>query len=252
MAANARGAAMSLAYATELLERQQQTETEVAREWRRTRRSNFWLKVALAFFIALSSVLAFALAATVPNIRFLPVFLWANPNGVVESAITTDGLPQVMSDPLVKLILWNYVRAREEYSYADSDFNHYLVMAMSSRPIAEDYDKWFSGNNPNSWQRLYGDRCIVKVDRTDDDVDFHPSINGSEGTYVFHFNRLFQCRGEPQKVDTWTVGIKFVQNYNQGMKLHDVKSFNPARLVITDYPGATVLSGKPSVTAFPR
>jgi hypothetical protein len=36
------------------------------------------------------------------------------------------------------------------------------------------------------------------------------------------------------------------------MKVHDIKAFNPARIVITDYPGATVLSGKPNVTAYPR
>lgn len=240
------------AYATNLLERQAQTETAVQREWRQSRRSNFWLRIFLGLSVVLNLSLSASLNATIPNIRFLPVFLWADASGVVQSAITTDAIPEVLSDPLVKLILWNYVRAREEYSWADSDFNHYMVLAMSARPVAEAYEAWFSGTNPSSWQRIYGERCIVKVDRLDEDVAWQPAINTQEGTYLFHFKRLFQCRGEPQKVETWTVGMKFVQNYSQNMKLHDIKAFNPARIVVTDYPGATVLTGKPSVTAFPR
>ncbi len=247
------GLVPTFAYSAELTKRAAETESLVEQAFRKTYRSGIWKNVVIALLLIACFLQAIVNAFAVPNIHFVPVFFWARPDGVVETAITTDSLPMTMSDDIIKGILWRYIVAREEYSWVEADFNHYLVIAMSSRPVAEAYEAWSSGANKESYLARYGDRCIIKVDRLDEDVDWKPAINGQKGHYQLRFNRLFQCQGEPRRIETWTVSLGFVQNYRANLRVHDVKAFNQARIVVTEYPGATQLAGKPAATGvYPR
>lgn len=235
-----------LVYPDGLLQRAINTEKITGWELRKTKRMKLFWK---AYSVVITVMFLFAMTCLVyaiPLIRILPVFFWARPDGVIETALTTESLPdQMMSDLAVQTFLWKYVLARESYSYIEQDFNNYIVQAMSSVPVREAYQKWSSGKNPQSYQATLGKKGVIRVEMTEV-ADYHPSIGGQPGSIRLHYSRKLWLEGEPeQEARIYTISLAFIKDFPTGLNINDIRMFNPFRIVITEYPGAYPLSAKP-------
>lgn len=228
-------------YTDDLLKQAAATEKWVEGQWRRTRRANMGWRLYAGMMTLLVFLLGGALNYALPLIKLVPVFFYQNPSGVVETAITTDSLPADLSDANIQAWLWQYVMHRESYSWVESDYNHYLVAAMSSVPVRTAYDNWFTGKNPDSYLSAYGQRGIIRV-ALREITEFKRAQAGQPGVMTVHFDRLVNVEGEPkQHVQTWTATLQFLQDYTRGFNLQDIKTFNPSRIVVTSYPGSEPL-----------
>lgn len=205
--------------------------------------------VALAILFTTNVLQIGTIRAMMPLTRMIPIVLWRHDNGMTEAAVTEASLPLDLQDGTIKGWLWNYTMMREMYSGPMLDWNHHVVDAMSSVQVAEDYDKWVSAKNPNSYQKVYGpahagepDRCTVFVvpdpDITSPNVTYiAPGPNGSRaGKFIFHLWRLENCRNEPPKhAVEFTAAIDFIAGYQGSLNLRDVIQFNTSRIVVIGY-----------------
>ena len=232
-------------YSSELIKQAIETEKWVDARHRRIRRSNFGWRFFAFTGWTLVVLLAIALDAAVPNIRLLPVFFYQKPDGVVETAITTDSLPVDLSDANIQAWLWQYVEWRESYSYAEYKENGYRVEAMSDESVREAYEKWADGKNKDSYVAVYGQRGVVRVAMREV-THFERATPARPGEYTVHIDRQVDVEGEPRhRIETWSVTLKFLQNYDRGFRMNDIRTFNPSRIVVTSYPGPQDLTPAP-------
>lgn len=228
-------------YSEDMLQQAAAVETWVRADLRRTRRANIAWRVTAFGSTALAVVLANALAWAVPGIRLEPVFFYQKPDGVVETSITTDTMPADLADASIQAWLWQYVQHREGYSFIEAQSNHYVVDAMSSDTVREAYDRWVDGKNPQSYLAVYGRKGVIRVAMREI-TSWQPAPAGQLGRVTFHYDRQVEREGEPrQPVQTWSVTLEFVQAFDHGFRLNDIRQFNPSRIVVTAYPGPQLL-----------
>jgi type IV secretory pathway component VirB8 len=228
-------------YTADLIKQAQRTEKFVKAEWRKTRRSNIGWRVYGGMMTTLVFLLGGALNYALPLERLVPVFFYQKPDGVIETALTTESLPADLSDANIQAWLWQYVRAFEDYSWTESDYNHLVVSAMSAVPVRESYDAWISGKNPNSYLAIYGKRAVIRVGFREI-TNFERATEARPGRMTIHFDREVDIDGEPRQLpQTWSITLEFLQDYKRGLRVQDIRSFNPSRIVVTAYPGAKPL-----------
>lgn len=228
-------------YVEHLIKQADEAEKWVQAQWRRTRRSNMGWRLYAGMMTIMVFLLGGALNYAIPLQRMIPVFFYQKPDGVLETALTTDTLPADLSDANIQSWLWQYVLHRESYSWVESDYNYYVVSAMSNVPVRSAYEAWFNGKNPDSYLAAYGRRGVVRVALREVTLFDRPS-GGHPGRFTVHFDRQVELEGMPrQPLQTWTATVEFLQDYMRGFNIQDVKSFNPSRIVVTSYPGSQVL-----------
>lgn len=232
----------------DVVQQARRTETWVGREARKTKRTNRILATFLVLSISLNYLEGGALYYAVPLRQVMPVFFYVKPDGVMETALTTDSLPADLSDATVKAWLWQYVMHREGYSWVEADFNNHVVQAMSDNKVREQYEKWSSGKSKSSYLAMYGRSAVIRVGLRNI-TGWIPSTNGQEGRVTIQFDRVLYREGEPSqsaKPVTYSVTLSFIAGYNaSGFDIRDILQFNPSRIVVTDYPGAVPDSAKP-------
>lgn len=228
-------------YTDDLIRQAAATQKFVEGQWRRTRRANMGWRIYAGMMTLLVFLLGGALNYALPLEKLIPVFFYQRPDGVTETAITTDSLPADLSDANIQAWIWQYIMHRESYSWVEADYNHYLVSAMSSVPVRTAYDNWFNGKNPDSYLSAYGQHGIVRV-ALREVTQFERAKDGQPGRMTVHFDRQVVVEGEPkQPVQMWSATLQFLQDYSRGFNVQDIKSFNPSRIVVTSYPGSVPL-----------
>lgn len=233
-------------YTADLIKQANETEKWVKSKYTRERAAKIgWKVFAIAgWFVAVLAV--GALDYAVPAIRLLPVFFYQKPDGVVETAMTTDSLPADLSDVNIQAWLWQYVQWRESYSWAEYLGNGYRVCAMSSEAVCSAYQIWADGKNKDSFVSVYNTRGVIRTAMAE--VTHYERATASRpGEYTVHLNRQVDVDGDPHhQIETWSVTLKFLQDYSRGLRINDIRSFNPSRIVVVSYPGPQVISPKPS------
>lgn len=232
-------------YSADLIRQAAATEKWVEKEWKRTQRANWGWRAATALAVLLIFLLAGALNYAVPGIRLVPMFFWQKPDGVIETALSTDSLPADMSDLNIQAWLWQYIQHREAYSWTEADNDHHIVSAMSSVPVREVYDAWYSGKNPESYLAKVGRNGVIRVAMREI-TQYTRAENGGYGKMTVHFDRQVSLSGQTYPVETWAVTVEYLQNYSSGFTWQDIRTFNPSRIVITEYPPARLLPAKGS------
>jgi type IV secretory pathway component VirB8 len=224
-------------YTKDLIEQANATDKWVRTQLRRTRRTNVGWRIYAVLMTCLVVILVAALDYTIPMIRLVPVLLWTSPDGVTGAAVTPDSLPADLSDASVKAWLWQYVMHRESYSWVEMDYNHYVVEAMSATPVRDAYDRWSSGRNADSYMSKLGRRCVIRV-APREVTEFRRATRETAGKLTLHFDRLVACEDQKKTApETWTVSLEYLAGLDTGLNVRDILSFNPARIVVTDYPG---------------
>jgi type IV secretory pathway component VirB8 len=235
-------------YSTDLIKQAVETEKWVETKFRRERAARIGWKFFAVTGWLVAVLLVLALDYTIPLERLIPVFFYQRPDGVVETALTTDSLPADLSDANIQAWLWQYVSNRESYSYAEYLQHGRVVGVMSSDAVRAAYDAWADGANKDSYVATYAQRGVVRVAMREV-THFEPATASRPGEYTVHFERTVEMEGEPRhQTDVWSVSLKFIQNYNRGFRINDIRTFNPSRIVVIAYPGPQSLTPTPSQT----
>ena len=78
----------------------------------------------------------------------------------------------------------NIVRLREGWSSGEAQRAWEAVSALSSKPVRDQFQAWYRRENPESPQRVYGEKAIVRVAVTDVQKDAV-----TPGAYRVYFTR---------------------------------------------------------------
>lgn len=173
-----------------------------------------------------------ALYHLIPLVRVVPVFVPVQADGTLGAVISTDPavtLSGLKNSPAAtSAALWQYVRLRESYNWAEANYAWDVVSAMSTTDVRSQFQKWYEYSSKGSPQATYGFKDAVKVSwaesRTDGDrfsVTFWRQLF-SDGSPV----------GQPQQ---WTCNLAFTTDYSP--PIQQKLTFNPSGLAITSYPG---------------
>jgi type IV secretion system protein VirB8 len=169
--------------------------------------------------------LAWTVATTFPLVRIAPVYLWVRADGTVDSAVSMSDLPATQSQAVVMAAIWQYVRDREAYSYADAAYRYAVVTAMSSAMVMDGYQKWFLPSNPESPQLKVGKRGQVNIEKIG--ISFvRPQVA------LVRYWRTLDMYGEKPVRTSWsaTVGFDLIAKMSASARLTD-----PGGLKVTSY-----------------
>lgn len=197
---------------------------------RRDRRSKVaaWIVAGAAGAIALSACVA--VAALTPLKTIVPplVFRVDSATGMVDRVYDVIGGEMAASDAERRYFLWNYVRLRHSYAFAESKDRFDAVNLMSTQDVQAQYADAFRGSNPMSPQVILGrtGRATVQWVST----QFSPS--DPKVAYVRF--RLMEWRGDtalPARPMIASIAFDFAKGSVTGSDLN----VNPNGFLVTSY-----------------
>ena len=173
------------------------------RERARGARRSARLAWSLAGISLLTNVaLGFAVAAMLPLERLVPVYLWVRHDGTVDSASEISDLPATQAVAVIRAAVWQYVRDRESYAYADARYRYDVVSLMSAPDVRDAFQRWFLSANPASPQNTIGKRGQI------DAAMIGMSFVRPRVVLVRYAKKVLMYGGTPQKT-TWTATVGF-------------------------------------------
>ena len=204
-----------------------QVESFQAERARRARRS---ARLAWGLFgAALLAVVAqsWSIAAMLPLKHLVPLYVWVRPDGTVDNATSMSDLPATQSAAVIRAAIWQYVRNREGYDFADARYRYDLVSLMSAPAVRDQYQHWFLAHtNPQSPQVMVGRKG--QIDTALINMSFvRPQVA------LVRYRRIVQMYGEQaQPATTWTstVGFDVAGRLPAAARLSD-----PGGVIVTNY-----------------
>lgn len=169
--------------------------------------------------------LSFAVASILPLERLVPLYLWVRQDGTVDSASVISDLPTTQAEAVVRAAIWQYVRDRESFAFADARYRYEVVSLMSGAEVRDDYQHWFLSANPESPQNTIGKRGQI------DTAMISMSFVRPQVALVRYSKTGLMYGGTPQKT-TWTatVGFEQVEKLPAANRLTD-----PGGIIVTSY-----------------
>ncbi len=132
----------------------------------RTTRAINWGLGAVAVVAMIANVaLGVSVAGMLPLVRLVPVFYWVHSDGTVDAAASINALPPTQSEAVIRSAVWQYVRDREGYSYANARRSYDLIHLMSTEHVNKVYQQWFLPGNPESPQVTVGKRGQINIEK---------------------------------------------------------------------------------------
>jgi type IV secretion system protein VirB8 len=189
-------------------------------------RRNAKVAWSLAGISLLTNVaLAFAVASMLPLERLVPLYLWVRQDGTVDSANAISDLPATQAEGVIRAAVWQYVRDRESYAYADARYRYDVVSLMSAPAVRDTYQRWFLSSNPESPQNTTGKRGQI------DAAMIGMSFVRPQVALVRYYKTTLTYGGTAQKT-TWTatVGFERVEKLPASARLSD-----PGGIIVTTY-----------------
>ena len=184
-----------------------------------------WTLAGIA--IMANVALSIALAGLLPTLRIVPLLIAIHRDGTADTAFRLSDLPPTQSAAVVRAAVWQYVRYRAGYDFADARYSYDLVSAMSAPAVRAAYQRYFlTSSNPRSPQLTVGRKGQIDVSL----------INLSfvrRDTALVRYRRAVRLYGENDaRVTTWTatVGIRLDHAMTADARLVD-----PGGIVVTSY-----------------
>jgi len=142
-----------------------QVESYQANEVKAAKRSK---RVAWAVAIGASVIAGaacFAVAALAPLKTVAPpiVLRVDNATGMVDRIYDVPGGEMAASEAERRYFLWQYVRLRQGYVFAEAQGNFNAVNLLSTADVQQQYADWFRGSNPQSPQVVLGRTGMATV-----------------------------------------------------------------------------------------
>jgi len=171
---------------------------------------------------------AWTIASLLPLTKIVPVYLWARPDGTVDSSVALSRLPATQSQAVVTAALWEYVRLREGYSYDTGQYAYDAVSGMSADAPRSQYQGWFNYPNAQSPQVTVGKKGVIEIQHIS-------SANIGPNVQQIRYRRVLTITGQVPSVTTWTATLRFetVATLPVGLRLR-----NPGGVIVTTYQAA--------------
>jgi type IV secretion system protein VirB8 len=171
---------------------------------------------------------AWTIAALLPLTKIVPVYLWARPDGTVDSSVALSRLPATQSQAVITAALWEYVRLREGYSYDTAQYAYDAVSGMSVDTTRGQYQMWFNYPNPASPQVKIGKKGVVEIQHIS-------SAAIAADVQQIRYRRILTITGEQPVITTWTATLQFetVATLPIALRLR-----NPGGVIVASYQSA--------------
>jgi type IV secretion system protein VirB8 len=193
-----------------------------------SRRTSKILVVVAGVAIVANFGQAWTIASLLPLTKIVPVYLWARPDGTVDSSVALSRLPATQSQAVVTAALWEYVRLREGYSYDTGQYAYDAVSGMSADAPRTQYQGWFNYPNAQSPQVTVGKKGVIEIQHIS-------SANIGANVQQIRYRRVLTITGQVPSVTTWTATLRFetVATLPVGLRLR-----NPGGVIVTTYQAA--------------
>ena len=171
---------------------------------------------------------AWTIASLLPLTKIVPVYLWARPDGTIDSSVALSRLPATQSQAVVTAALWEYVRLREGYSYDTAQYGYDAVSGMSADAPRTQYQGWFNYPNASSPQVTVGQKGVIEIQHIS-------SANLSTTVQQIRYRRVLTIIGQQPVVTTWTATLQFetVATLPIALRLR-----NPGGVIVASYQAA--------------
>ena len=171
---------------------------------------------------------AWTIASLLPLTKIVPVYLWARPDGTIDSSVALSRLPATQSQAVVAATLWEYVRLREGYSYDTAQYGYDAVSGMSADAPRTQYQGWFNYPNAVSPQVTVGKKGVIEIQHIS-------SANLSTSVQQIRYRRILTILGQQPMVTTWTATLRFetVATLPIALRLR-----NPGGVIVGSYQAA--------------
>lgn len=197
---------------------------------RRARGARRWGRVAWAIAgisLVANLALAIAVASMLPLERLVPIYLWLQPDGTVHSTTQLSNIPPTQKGALLRAAIWQYVRDRQSYDFADAKYRYDVTSLMSGPNVMADYQRWFLDNATGSTSPQ------VTVGRKGQiDVQLINMSFVQRHVALVRYRRTVTMYGSQPITTTWTatVGFELVSKLPLADRLAD-----PGGLIVTNY-----------------
>jgi type IV secretion system protein VirB8 len=192
------------------------------------RRTSKVLAIVAGIAIVANLGQAWTIASLVPLTKIVPVYLWARPDGTIDSSVALSRLPATQSQAVITATLWEYVRLREGYSYDTAQYGYDAVSGMSADAPRTQYQGWFNYPNAESPQVTVGKKGRIEIQHIS-------SANLSTNVQQIRYRRVLTMIGQPPVVTTWTATLQFetVATLPIALRLR-----NPGGVIVASYQAA--------------
>jgi type IV secretion system protein VirB8 len=191
-------------------------------------RTSMILAIVAGIAIVANLGQAWTIASLLPLTKIVPVYLWARPDGTVDSSVALSRLPATQSQAVVAAALWEYVRLREGYSYDTAQYGYDAVSGMSADAPRTQYQGWFNYPNAQSPQVIVGKKGVIEIQHIS-------SANLSADVQQIRYRRVLTIIGQQPLVTTWTATLQFETIATLPIAL---RLSNPGGMIVTSYQAA--------------
>ena len=211
-----------------LREHYKQVESFQRERVKSARRTTMVLAAVAGIAIVANLGQAWTIASLLPLTKIVPVYLWARPDGTIDSSVALSRLPATQSQAVVTASLWEYVRLREGYSYDTAQYGYDAVSGMSADAPRTQYQGWFNYPNAVSPQVTVGKKGVVEIQHIS-------SANIAANVQQIRYRRVLNIIGQQTIVTTWTATLQFetIATLPIALRLR-----NPGGVIVTSYQAA--------------
>ena len=211
-----------------LREHYKQVESFQRERVKSARRTTMVLAAVAGIAIVANLGQAWTIASLLPLTKIVPVYLWARPDGTIDSSVALSRLPATQSQAVVTASLWEYVRLREGYSYDTAQYGYDAVSGMSADAPRTQYQGWFNYPNAVSPQVTVGKKGVVEIQHIS-------SANIAANVQQIRYRRVLNIVGQQPIVTTWTATLQFetIATLPIALRLR-----NPGGVIVTSYQAA--------------
>jgi type IV secretion system protein VirB8 len=178
---------------------------------------------------------AAALASLAPTVRVEPVFVYLRDDGTAITSRSWSDMPENVREMNMVNVVAEYVRLREGWSSGEAQRAWNVVSALSTKEVRGQFQADYARSNPQSFERLYGDKASLRVDVVNVEKDADRL-----GAYRVYFNRVLRTGdqdGRPEAMVA-TLRVRDVLNPKALPRWQRVQ-FNGPAIAVWEYPGAT-------------
>ena len=199
----------------------QATEKRTARRWGRVG----WVVAGVS--LAVNVTLAGAIMIILPLEKLVPAFITVKSDGTTSTTMNFNSLPSDEKAAMTRAAIWQYVRARESYDFADAQYRYDVASLMSNPTVQGTYQSWFLDKGPGSTspQVTVGKKGQISVEMVSMSM-VRPNVA------LVRFRRTVTMYGSDPQTSTWTatVGFENVATLPVSARLAD-----PSGLIVTNY-----------------
>lgn len=202
---------------------------------RRTKAVSWGLGIVAGVAMAGNLALSVGLSAMLPLVRLVPVFYWVQTDGSVDSSTSSSLLPHTQSEAAITSAVFQYVKDREGYSYANARDSYDRIRAMSTEHINAVYQQGFALSNPDSPQNTVGRRGQINIERIGYPTfirDRVVQVRYRRIVEMYETDRPNPLTCKPPICTTWTatVDVDLIDNLPA-----DVRLLNHGGIIVTRY-----------------